>query len=215
MQGAEGCAAVAEPPASDRTGNPRMEEKRISRIAADFQGGNLRSFRLLVESQTRSLLAMGYRYTRNWESARDLTQETWIKVYEKIQDYDTARPFPPWLITIHRNGCLNHLRKSATQREFAVDSQTIEQISGTIHGGDPRENLKQKEFAHRLYRAMLALTEKQRAVFAHVDLEQIDQREVARMLRMSFSTLRATLHFARKRLAGLLRKMEETPWTAE
>ena len=192
-----------------------MDEEQISRIAADFQGGNLGSFRILVESQTRSLLAAAYRYTRNWESARDLTQDTWIRVYERIHDYDGTRPFRPWLTTIHRNGCLNHLRKSATQREFAVDFQTIEQLPGAVPGNNPQENLKQKEFAYRLRRAMLALTEKQRAVFAHVDLEQIDQQEVARMLRMSFSTLRTTLHFARRRLAGLLRKMEETPWTAK
>jgi len=192
-----------------------MDEEEISRLAADFRGGNLGSFRMLVESLTRSLLATAYRYTGNWEGARDLTQETWIRVYERIDSYDPSRPFRPWLTTIHRNGCLSHIKKSAMLREVVTDSQTIEQLPGAVQSSDPQESLKQKEFSQTLRRAMLALTERQRAVFAHVDLEQIDQEEVARMLRMSFSTLRTTLHFARKRLAGLLRKMEESPWTVK
>jgi RNA polymerase sigma-70 factor (ECF subfamily) len=191
-----------------------MDEEQISRLAASFQDGNLSSFRILVDGLTRPLLATAYRYTGNWESAHDLTQETWIRVYEKIESYDPGRPFRPWLTTIHRRGCLNHLRRSATQREIATDAQAIDRFPEAPHGHDPCEALYQKEFAAMLRRAMLALTEKQRTVFAHVDIEQIDQQEVARMMRMSFSTLRATLHFARKRLAGLLRKMEESPWTA-
>jgi len=192
-----------------------MDDEKISQLAADFRSGGHSSFRTLVDSLTRSLIATAYRYTGNWETARDLTQDTWIRVHERIDRYDTARPFRPWLNTIHRNGCLNHLRRSATQREVATDGQTIESLPGAVQSRGPREDLKQKEFAIMLNRAMLALTEKQRAVFAHVDIEQIDQQEVARMLRMSFSTLRTTLHFARRRLAGLLRKMEESPWTAK
>lgn len=191
-----------------------MDDEKISQLAADFQHGNRDSYRMLVESQTRSLLAMAYRYTGNWESARDLTQETWIRVYERIESYDPARPFRPWLTTIHRNGCLNHLRKSATHREVAADAHQFEMLPGATRQTDPEEDLKRKEFVRMLYRAMLALTEKQREVFAHVDLEQIEQKEVARMLCMSFTTVRTTLHFARKRLAGLLRRMEESTWTA-
>jgi DNA-directed RNA polymerase specialized sigma24 family protein len=73
----------------------------------------------------------------------------------------------------------------------------------------------QREFGSRLRKAMLALTENQRTVFASVDLEQIDQREAAEKLSMNFVTLRTTLHNARKRLATLLRKMEEQPWKAK
>jgi RNA polymerase sigma-70 factor (ECF subfamily) len=192
-----------------------MNESQISQLAKYFQKGDPDSFRELVETQTRSLLATAYRYTNEWESARDLTQETWIRVYEKIDSYDPGRPFSPWLNAIHRNGCLNHLRRSATQREVRIDGQQFDQVPGAIRDADPQELLRRREFAAMLRRAMLALTERQRAVFAHVDLEQLDQREVAQMLCMSFSTLRATLHFARKRLAGLLRKMEESPWTAK
>lgn len=190
-----------------------MDEAQLSRIADAFRKGDLRSFRVLVESLTRSLIATAYRYTQDWESARDLTQETWIKVYERIAGYDPARPFRPWLTTIHRNGCMSHLRKAATQREIAVDHETIDQLSASVSDSDPRDRLMQREFGARLRKAMLVLTESQRTVFASVDLEQIDQREAARKLSMNAVTLRTTLHNARKRLATLLRKMEERPWT--
>lgn len=54
------------------------------------------------------------------------------------------------------------------------------------------------------------LSESQRQVFVRVDLEGIDQKEVADALGIKFTTLRTTLHFARKRLAAILGPMEES-----
>jgi DNA-directed RNA polymerase specialized sigma24 family protein len=54
------------------------------------------------------------------------------------------------------------------------------------------------------------LSESQRQVFLRVDLEQGDQKEVAKALGIRFGTLRATLHYARKRLATILRQMEKS-----
>jgi DNA-directed RNA polymerase specialized sigma24 family protein len=54
------------------------------------------------------------------------------------------------------------------------------------------------------------LTESQRQVFLRVDVEQGDQRSVAEALGIRPNTLRATLHFARKRVAAALREMEKS-----
>jgi DNA-directed RNA polymerase specialized sigma24 family protein len=55
------------------------------------------------------------------------------------------------------------------------------------------------------------LSESQRHVVTKVLIDQIPQREAAELLGMGFTTLRTTLHFARRRLAAILRKLEETP----
>jgi RNA polymerase sigma-70 factor (ECF subfamily) len=186
-----------------------MDDARLSALARDFQQGDLQSFRLLVEGLTRKLIAMAYRYSQDWESARDLCQETWLKVYQQIQRYDCELPFRTWLLTVHRNTCLSYLRKPFLRRELATSDEVIALIGLSDPSGDPWQRLQRQELGRRLRAALAGLTESQRRVFTCVDLEQADQQDAARALGMNPTTLRTTLHFARKRVARLLLKMED------
>ena len=61
-----------------------MDDLELARRAAEFKNGDRESFRIIVTGMTRRLIAIAYRYVGDWETARDITQETWIKVYEEI-----------------------------------------------------------------------------------------------------------------------------------
>jgi len=74
---------------------------------------------------------------------------------------------------------------------------------------DPLADMERRDLHRRLLLALGALSESQRQGFVRVDLEGEDQQAVARALGVKHATVRATLHFARKRLAGLLREVEE------
>ena len=187
-----------------------MDDDSLDALARAFQNGDMGSFGRLVRALTRQLIAVAYRYTRDWETARDLCQETWVKVHEKIDRYDTARSFRNWLLTIHRNGCISFLRKANVQPELVASAATQVTVSAPSANPDPYENIELKEFGARLRSAMTSLTESQQLVFTLVDIEQCEQETAASMLGMNFSTLRTTLHLARKRLAALLRKMEDS-----
>jgi RNA polymerase sigma-70 factor (ECF subfamily) len=187
----------------------RVEERELTALAVAIQGGDADAFRSLVDAMTRTLIAMAYRYTGDWEWARDLTQETWVKVHDRIRRYDPARSFRAWVLTVHRNGCLSHLRRAWVRHETVPGDEVIHGLHA-VSTADPLEDLERCEFHQQLLVAMGELSESQRQVFVRVHLEDCDQKEVARALGIKDTTLRATLHFARKRLAATLRKMEET-----
>lgn len=186
-----------------------MNDQKIDQLASRFLAGDQDGLHQLVGELTRKLIALAYRYTHDWEIARDLTQETWLKVVTSIQTYDPERSFQRWLLIIHRNGCISHLRRAAVQREVAVSHETLQELAPTSPGQDPLADLERQEFRSRLDRALTLLSESQRRVFACVDLERMGQAEAARYLGMKFATLRTTLHFARRRLAVILRGLEE------
>jgi RNA polymerase sigma-70 factor (ECF subfamily) len=188
-----------------------MDDRKTNRLAAASRAGDQRSFRILVDALTRPLMAVAYRYTRDWDTARDLCQETWVKVHEQFHRYDPARPFRAWLFTVHRNGCLSYLRKAAVRYELTVEDTELQGIPQAAGNPNPLAQLEEAEFHRRLQQAIVALSPAQQLVFTCVDLEQRDQREAAEELGMKFTTLRTTLHFARKRLAELLRQMEAEP----
>ncbi len=183
-----------------------MEDSTLTSLAREFREGSMQSFKRIVDAMTRSLIAFAYRYTRDWESARDLCQDTWLKVYEKISAYDPARSFSNWLFTIHRNGCLSYIRRASFRREVPEDSVNPERGGAETRFSDPYDKIEKQEFTRRLAEAMNHLSERQLLVFTRVDIEQRNQEEAARELGMNAATLRTTLHFARKRLAGLLKK---------
>ena len=185
-----------------------MDEQKAIRLARSAQQGDLAGFRDLVNAFSRPLIAMAYRYTWDWEAARDLCQDTWVRVYERLAVFDPGGSFTGWLFTIHRNLCLSHLRRPALRREEPLVDR--DGVPRDWPAGDPGpdEVFERKEVARRVRAALPDLSDRQREAFALVDLEQMDQREAARVLGMKHATLRTTLHAARRRLAELLRRNE-------
>ncbi len=177
----------------------------MDELAHAARDGDREAFRQLVEQLTRPLIAAAYRYTGDWEGARDLAQETWLRVWRHLPTYDHDRPFRAWVLAIHRNVCLSHLRHRSRHPEDATSDEDLARLAPAV---EPAE-MDDATFADRLRRALPALSPSQREVFVRVDLEQGNQADVARELGMQPTTLRTTLHFARQRLAGLLRLDEE------
>ncbi|MEQ9569680.1 MAG: RNA polymerase sigma factor [Longimicrobiales bacterium] len=185
-----------------------MDEGRLDDWAAGFRNGDEHGFRRLVESLTRTLVAVAYRYTGDWDWARDLTQDTWVRVHRNIRRYDPSRSFLSWIHTIHRNGCLDHVRRGWVRHETVTGDAELARLSGPAPD-DPAADLEWREFRTRVLAAAEQLSEAQRQAFLRVDVEQGSGIDVARALGISPGTLRATLHHARRRLARILGGAEE------
>jgi len=191
------------------TGSKRLGDNDLRPLAIACRNGDQRGFETLVNTESRALIALAYRYTGDWEVARDLTQDTWLRVHERIHRWDPARSFRAWLFAVHRNGCLDHLRRGWVRFEATPGEEGMARLRLVAGDDNPEEDLEKREFHERLLTALGDLSESQSQVFVRVDLEQNDQKEVAEALGIKYTTLRTTLHFARKRLATLLRCMEE------
>ena len=185
-----------------------MDEHALKAWATRFRDGDQSSFKKLVDGLTRTLIAMAYRYTSDWEWARDLTQETWIRVHQQIQRYDPERSFLGWLHAVHRNVCLDHARRSWVRRESTVGADALARLGGRAPDS-PAEDVERREFREQVLRAAGGLSESQRQVFVRVDVEQGEQAQVARDLGIRPGTLRTTLHFARRKVAQALNALEE------
>lgn len=185
-----------------------MDETALTALATRFRNGDEASFGRLVEALTRTLVAMAYRYSGDWEWARDLTQETWIRVHGRISRYDPSRSFVSWLHGVHRNTCLDHARRAWVRRETSVSGDELARLGG-VGGSDPELDLERREFRRRVLEAAQRLSESQRQVFVRVDVEQREQADVAKEMGIRPGTLRATLHYARRRMAQMLGGLEE------
>jgi RNA polymerase sigma-70 factor, ECF subfamily len=78
-----------------------------SEIVRRARAGDAAAFRQVVEAYERVLYRIAWRMTFDAEEARDLCQETLLRVYRNLDKYDPTRPFEPWLYRVATNVCLN------------------------------------------------------------------------------------------------------------
>lgn len=78
------------------------------------------SFEELVRRYQRPISAYVYRMVGNYESALDLTQEIFIKVYSSLQRYRAEFKFSTWIYKIAHNAAVDHLRRNSTREQSLV-----------------------------------------------------------------------------------------------
>src|SRR5678815_1151409 len=88
-----------------------------SDLVATAINGQEGSFEELVRRYQRPISAYVYRMVGNYESALDLTQEIFIKVYASLRKYRSEFKFSTWIYKIAHNAAIDHLRRTATREQ--------------------------------------------------------------------------------------------------
>ena len=90
-------------------------------LVRDTLGGDARAFDQIVRAHHQRVFYFLQRMTRQRQDAEDLAQQTFIKAFENLGRFDTARPMINWLLTIARHNALNHFRAAKKWDELPAD----------------------------------------------------------------------------------------------
>lgn len=135
--------------------------------------------------------------------ARDLTQETFLRVHRGLQEVRSPEALTAWIYRIASNLALDHLRSRASregQHTVALESATVgEEISA-------EGRLEQEEMAECLRHYIYHLPEAPRACLILRDLEGLSEEVVAEILGCSVGVVKVRTHRARKKLRERLRE---------
>ncbi|MEX1024566.1 MAG: RNA polymerase sigma factor [Planctomycetota bacterium] len=133
--------------------------------------------------------------------ADDVAQDAMLHIADQLDHWDTSRPYAPWRQRIVVNRCRDHLRAGRRRRVH-------EEAAGAIwHGAslpDPASLAASAEVGALVDRCLVRLPPREREVFVLVDLEGTPPVEVALLLGITSSTVRAALALARRRLRAAL-----------
>jgi RNA polymerase sigma-70 factor, ECF subfamily len=162
------------------------------------------SFESLFRSEFKGLVFFALRYTKDADTAREITQEAFISLWEKRETIDLSKPVKTYLSTTVRNRCLNHLRNN---RKFNTDILEIEGLlSEQVH--HPPDKLVEAEIKEKIENAVLDLPEKCREIFILSRHENLKYQEIADCLAISVKTVETqmskALQHMRSRLAEYL-----------
>lgn len=166
------------------------------------KGGEIEPFDELVRRNEVKVHDICYKMLRNYDDAKDLAQETFLKAYQKLNKFDGRSKFSTWLYRIAVNNCLNFLKRRRPTEEL------FEEIVSSGRD-DPVQRYKSKKLRELINRAVAHLPEVQRAVFTLRTLEDLSYPEISEILKKPISTIKVNHHLAIKNLRNYLREKYE------
>jgi RNA polymerase sigma-70 factor (ECF subfamily) len=180
----------------------RSEESQVSdaRLVEDSKRGSQTAFATLVKRYERRLMRVIARFIRDVDTVEDLTQETFLRVYERLDQFDPSRRFGPWLFRIGVNLTLDHHRRRRRRILAWLFSDSGSDQWPDPSVCDPRPGID----LHQEVQAVIAqISEKYRVVLVLRDLENFSTSEIAAILNRREATIRWRLAEARLRFQQL------------
>ena len=137
------------------------------------------------------------------DNADDLLQETFIKVYLRLERYNADYTFGQWVYTIARNTLIDHIRRR--QEELPIDERFSSPPSPTP---TPEESVIRLQQRTQIEHCLESLPERYGRLIRMRFLEEYSYEEIAERLEMPLGTVKTQIHRARERMCELIRRGE-------
>jgi RNA polymerase sigma-70 factor (ECF subfamily) len=189
-----------------KAGGRRMERLTDEQLVALTLQGEQAAFNIIVERYQKQVFSLAYRLRNDYDEARDLAQEAFIRIYQQLPSFDQNRKFFSWMYRVAQNTCINVLH-NLPKESLNLDEyyERYEPAAEGI-GGDPLTLLEGREEADEFARTLRDLPEQYRTVILLKYLEGLSYREISERLELPESTVEARLHRGRKYLRNMLKK---------
>lgn len=174
-------------------------------LVAQAREGGSEAFNELVVRYESNIFRLARHITQNPEDAEDVLQETFLKAYEHLDEFQGNSKFYTWLVRIAVNQSLMKLRKRKADNSVSLDDPFDtgeENLTREIAVWDPNpeQTYSREEIRDILEKAVESLPPTFRAVFALRDIEGLSTEETAAVLNLSIPAVKSRLLRARLRL---------------
>lgn len=195
----------------ERASSSQLEDAVVVRRVL---GGEKELFEILLRRYNQTLYRVIRGYLRDEADVEDAMQDTYLKAYDKLEQFQGKAAFSTWLIRIGINEALLRLRKlkrvrSLVSQEADVDAARIFQLPDTRQM-NPEKQAIQVETRKLLENAIDHLPEKFRVIYMLKEVEGLKNEEIARCLDISEPNVKVRLHRARTLLKDSLYRISSS-----
>ena len=164
-----------------------------------YRDGDRAAFAALVRRYQRPIYNAAYRVLGRDEDASDITQSVFLKVAERLDQYDAKYRFFSWIYRIAVNESLNQLRENG--REEPLEDEEAHPAS---ESADPAWKANEAQVSERIQKALMSMRVSDRMVLTLRHFSECSYEEIGRILEIEVKTVKSRLFEARQRLAVLL-----------
>jgi RNA polymerase sigma-70 factor (ECF subfamily) len=201
----------------ERTPQQIAEQEATVKLVRQCIAGEQQAWAQLVASQHRRIYGICYRFTNSACDAEDLTQDVFIKVYKNLNSYDLSKgSFQTWMTTLARNLLVDHFRRTRLDRvSDSLDASLGSDDDGPTIGDrlmdagiSQDKHVAGLELKATIQDALKQLSPELREAVILRDLEDMDYKEIAQVLRIPEGTVKSRISRGRGELARLLQRIE-------
>ncbi len=184
---------------------PNTADELLVKLA---KKGDMLAFEELVARHRDKIYARAFSMMRNEDEALDLSQEAWVKGWQRLVQFQGDSSFATWMTRIVINLCLDQLRKNKRHRAESIE--VLNEESGGVERQmpivevNPTEGLERTELRKRIDQALGQLSHEHRTVLILHEFEDLEYKEIAKRMSCSMGTVMSRLFYARRKMAVLL-----------
>lgn len=180
-------------------------------IVKSCQTGDSDAWEQIVREYSRAVYKLAYRFTGRHESAEDLTQEVFIRIYRSLEQYDPELgDLSNWLMRLARNLIIDDYRKR--RRQPTDTSDDLDDHMHHLSGGfdNPQRSIERREKQLQVQAAIEKLSSDLRECVILRDIEELSYQEIVDRLKIPEGTVKSRINRGRIELAKVLRRMKVT-----
>ena len=182
-------------------------------LVSRAQGGDIGAFEELVYRHDRKVLSIAHSFTRDPDDAKDIYQETFLRVYRALPGFEFGSEFSTWLYRIVVNVCLNHKRSAARGSytpleevpEHSLRDPRLDPAPASL-GGSPERAVEDGEILRHIEEAAETLSPREKLVFTLKHFEGYKIGEIAALLECGEGTVKRYLFTA---VAKMRKKLKQ------
>jgi RNA polymerase sigma-70 factor (ECF subfamily) len=191
------------------------DNQAVNALVRRCVSGDAAAWQEIVQQYHRRIYNICYRFSGSADDASDLAQEVFIKMYRTLSTFDTTRAsFMTWVTTVTRNLLVDHFRKGKYDR--VTDS--LDAIPGSQDEGltlaeqlqdqkpDPETRVRSQETQKLVHEALRRLSPELREAVILRDLQDLDYKDIAKVLNVPEGTVKSRINRGRTELARLLQR---------
>ena len=165
-----------------------------SDIISRCRQGDKDAFRWVVQTHQRMIFSLALKMLCDEEEAKDMVQETFIRVWQSIKGFDTQKTFSTWVYTIASRLCIDRLKRARKVVALPEDELVLRRFASD---GDEQLSLENKEWVSIVRTLAENLSDKQRLVFTLCQLEGLPSAEVEQITGLDARQVKSNLYVAR------------------
>jgi RNA polymerase sigma-70 factor (ECF subfamily) len=191
------------------------DNQAVNALVRRCVSGDTAAWQEIVQQYHRRIYNICYRFSGSSDDAADLAQEVFIKMYRTLSTYDTTRAsFMTWVTTVTRNLLVDHFRKGKYDRVTdSLDATPGNQEDGlTIAeqledgAASPEAAMRSQETKKLVHEALRRLSPELREAVILRDLQDMDYKDIAKVLSVPEGTVKSRINRGRTELARLLQR---------
>lgn len=167
--------------------------------------GDVAAFEEIYKHYSSFVYTLAMNVTRNRQDAEEVTQDTFVKAFRNLKDFRFVSNFSTWLYRIAVNTAINAYNARSRRNNKVTNFEEMAEVADPA-SGQVKEAIENEDAASKVYSLLEILSPEQRSCIVLRELEELDYKEMAKVLKIPLNTVRTRLKRARESLAAYCRK---------